>query len=175
MPEQNHNAPEGTPADNGAVTNEIDNLALFTYPMPEVDGFPAFLVGIAADPKHTVEAPIMDSLPETFGGKYAQHFLKVADSSLAKVFLSAPLDKLEITHLALLTGGAPMADLMYFNGEPINQQGVIFWYSEPRQKYYFVHCRGCGIMLAQFLTMEQETWQKISKAAKLSVGSSALN
>ena len=44
MAEQNHNAPEGTPADNGAVTNEIDNLALFTYPIPEVDNYPAFLV-----------------------------------------------------------------------------------------------------------------------------------
>lgn len=174
MAEQ-HNAPEGTPTDNGVVTNEIDNLALFTYPMPEVDNFPAFLVGIAADPNHTVEAPILNSLPEPFGGKYAPHFMEIKGSKLAKIFLAEPLAVNEITHLALLTGGTPMADLMYFNGEPINQQGVMLWYSEPRQKYYFVHCRGCGIMLAQYLTLEQETWQKISRMAKLSVGSSTLN
>lgn len=162
--------------DPGVVTNEINNLALYTMPAPNLpDGSVMMFLGIAADPKNSLEAPLLASLPPDFNGKHVAHFIALEGSSLGKLFKQEVLDEQQLSHVALLTGGEQTPDTMYFDGDPIKQKGVILWYSKARNKYYFIHCRSCATMIASWLSNEQDTWQKIAKMANLSAASSVLN
>lgn len=160
-------------ADPGVITNEIDNLVIYTIPGPrDLEGNVMLFCGIAADPTDTKEAK--NFLPEDFGGKSAPHFIDLA-SSVGKLFKPEVMAEQEISHLALLTGGEDIGETMYFNGEAVKQRGVLLWYSAARNKYYFIHCRACALIIAQWLSGQQETWQKIATLAQLRPGSSALN
>lgn len=142
----------------------MDNVATFLVP----SGLCEFTVAICEDPDaKSVEVNMATTLPPLWNGKYVGHFhtLNAYDKESAGWgFTPDFIAELQLTHLALLESSFGEAPAFFFNGEAIMHNSLLLWYSEPRHKFYFIHCGTCARGLVNWMLKHQEEWMSSAPA-----------
>ena len=155
-------------ADTSPVIREEDNLVLFATPQREAnDSGPWFIAALAADERQKGEITDMAAtLPPLWQGRYVGHFHPVVGTKLAEYFVPGFFAEKGFTHLAYLeTNQGKEGDPVFFNGEAVTHTGLICWFNETTQKFYFIHCRACAFQLLRWMTAMQEEWANITTAS----------
>lgn len=158
----------------GEAVKDPQNITLFLCPHKpgdmEID-VPWFAGALSAEPDQKGEVTdLKAALPPLWLTTRAPilHELNAADpQSVATQFVAGGwFDENQITHLALIESEMGESDPLYFNAGKVTHNAAVFWYSAPRDKYYFHHCVPCAMGVLHWMTQMQETWAEWATAKR---------
>lgn len=152
------------------VRGERDNLAIIYSPLPPMPGGDqVFLAAIMAHESLKGEVPNIDDMCGE--AKHTSHFVRIPPDTF-----KFPAEN-ELTHFACVEAAThktmPEGAPFLFGTDWVAHDGAILMYSEPRNKYYFFHCRTCAYLVLNYIAKHQSEWHK--EAATWAKGSAALN
>lgn len=142
----------------------MNDIVVVIHPGDEDEEGVQFEAAVAQSSKGGEFLTAKEMSPKAWGGIFQRRLIPAYEiTQMDQVVLA----KQGITHVALLTGDTLQADPFYFGqGEAVNGQSIMCWYSEQADRYLFMHCQDCGEMLIGWLGVKQEEWSALDSGPK---------